>query len=59
MKRKRLHVSVALAHEHDFTGFVKIDMAEIDVLKGRDGVYVVLGREPLDLSGRLIRSGEN
>jgi hypothetical protein len=42
-----------------FTHFIEIDMVGIDVLKGRDGVYVVLGREPLDLSGRLIRSGEN
>jgi hypothetical protein len=42
-----------------FTNFVEIDTFGLNVVKGRDGVFIVPGSNPLDLIGRIVRSGVN
>jgi len=42
-----------------FTNFVEIDVTGLTVVKGREGVFVVPNQNPLDLTGRIIRSGIN
>ncbi len=40
-----------------FTHYVEVDVTDLNVVKGRDGVYVIPGDEALDLTGRIISSG--
>jgi hypothetical protein len=42
-----------------FTHFLEIDVTGLDVVEGRPGVFVVPGSGPLDLTGRIVRSGRN
>ncbi len=39
--------------------YVEIDVSGLNVKKGRDGVYVVPGSKPLDISNRITGSGKN
>ncbi|WP_052306581.1 HYD1 signature containing ADP-ribosyltransferase family protein [Acetivibrio clariflavus] len=41
-----------------FTYYIEIDVTDLNIIKGRDGVYVVLGEEPLDLTNRIVSSGK-
>lgn len=40
-----------------FTHYVEIDVTGLDVVQGRNGVFVVPGNQPLDLTGRIVGSG--
>ncbi|MFD6394845.1 putative T7SS-secreted protein [Nocardia sp. NPDC060259] len=42
-----------------FTHFLEIDVTGLEVVQGRPGVFVVPNSGPLDLAGRIIRSGRN
>jgi RHS repeat-associated protein len=42
-----------------FKNFVEIDVTDLNVVKGRDGVFVVPNNAPLDLSRRIVNSGSN
>ncbi|WP_253864971.1 HYD1 signature containing ADP-ribosyltransferase family protein [Prauserella halophila] len=42
-----------------FENYVEIDVRGLNVIKGRDGVYVIPGELPLDISRRLTSSGTN
>ncbi|WP_378741350.1 putative T7SS-secreted protein [Nocardia brasiliensis] len=42
-----------------FSHFLEIDVTGLTVVQGRPGVFVVPNTEPLDLSGRIVRSGRN
>ncbi|MEU7765082.1 putative T7SS-secreted protein [Nocardia sp. NPDC049190] len=42
-----------------FSHFLEIDVSGLTVVQGRPGVFVVPNTEPLDLAGRVIRSGRN
>ncbi|MEU2103496.1 putative T7SS-secreted protein [Nocardia sp. NPDC019255] len=44
---------------HKFSHFLEIDVTGLTVVQGRPGVFVIPNTEPLDLSGRIIRSGRN
>ncbi|WP_444889778.1 HYD1 signature containing ADP-ribosyltransferase family protein [Microbulbifer sp. DLAB2-AA] len=39
--------------------YIEIDVRGLNVQKGRDGVYVVPGDKPLDLTNRITGSGKN
>jgi len=41
-----------------FTHYIEVDVTGLNVIKGREGVYVVLGEEPLDLVNRIVSSGK-
>jgi hypothetical protein len=40
-----------------FTHYVEIDVTDLNVVQGRNGVFVVPGNQPLDLTGRIVGSG--
>ncbi|WP_194838784.1 HYD1 signature containing ADP-ribosyltransferase family protein [Nocardia sp. XZ_19_369] len=42
-----------------FSHFLEIDVTGLTVVQGRPGVFVVPNTEPLDLTGRIVRSGRN
>lgn len=42
-----------------FTNYVEIDVTGLNVLKGREGVFVVPNESPLDLSARIMSWGRN
>lgn len=42
-----------------FKNYVEIDATGLNVTKGRDGVYVIPGEAPLDITRRLISWGAN
>ncbi|GAB3812106.1 HYD1 signature containing ADP-ribosyltransferase family protein [Micromonospora zhanjiangensis] len=39
------------------THYVEIDVTGLDVRKGRSGVFYILNDGPLDVTGRIVRSG--
>jgi len=39
-----------------FTHYVEIDVTGLDIVSGREGVFVVLNTEALDLTGRIVGS---
>jgi hypothetical protein len=41
------------------THYLEIDVTGLNVRTGRPGVYVIPNNQPLDLTGRLVRSGVN
>jgi RHS repeat-associated protein len=40
-----------------FTHYVEVDVTGLEVVQGRNGVFVVPGNKPLDLTGRIVGSG--
>jgi hypothetical protein len=42
-----------------FSHYVEIDVAGLDVLEGRPGVFVIPNDEPLDVFGRILSWGKN
>jgi hypothetical protein len=41
-----------------FSNFVEIDTTGLNIVQGRDGVFLVPGSGPLDISGRIMSFGE-
>jgi RHS repeat-associated protein len=41
-----------------YTNFIEINTANLNVIQGRPGVYVIPNEVPLDLSGRITNSGQ-
>ncbi|MGV9323773.1 HYD1 signature containing ADP-ribosyltransferase family protein [Streptosporangium sandarakinum] len=42
-----------------FTHYVEIDVTGLEVIRGRKYVFVIPGREALDLTGRIVSWGAN
>jgi len=42
-----------------FSHYVEIDVSGLEILKGRDNVFVHLSGDPLDISDRIVSSGRN
>ena len=42
-----------------FKNYVEIDVTDLNVVKGRDGVFVLPNDKPLDLTNRILGSGAN
>ena len=40
-----------------YSNFIEIDVSGLNVIQGRNGVFVIPNETPLDLSGRIISSG--
>ncbi|ALC89078.1 hypothetical protein AM500_04175 [Bacillus sp. FJAT-18017] len=51
-------IFINVPNKYKFTHYVEIDVSDLDVKKGRDGVFVILNESPLDLTGRIVRSGK-
>jgi hypothetical protein len=43
---------------YKYTNYVEIDVGGLNVIKGREGVFVVPSEMPLDLTGRIVSSGK-
>jgi len=44
-------------NRYKYTHYVEIDISDLEVIKGREGVYVIPNSEPLDLMDRIISTG--
>jgi hypothetical protein len=42
-----------------FSHYVEVDVTGLNVVQGRDNVFVVPNSGPLDLTGRIVSSGVN
>ena len=40
-----------------YSNFIEIDVSGLNVIQGRNGVFVIPNETPLDLTGRIISSG--
>ena len=49
---------INVPNKHKYTNYVAIDVSGLDVIKGRDGVFVVRGDTDLDISDRIVGSGK-
>ena len=49
---------INVPNKHKYTHYVAIDVSGLDVIKGRDGVFVVRGDTDLDISDRIVGSGK-
>lgn len=46
-------------HTWRFTHYVEVNVTGLEVVCGREHVFVIPGREPLDLTGRIVSWGSN
>ena len=44
-------------NKYKYTHYVEIDVTDLDVIQGREGVFVILNESPLDLTNRIISTG--
>ncbi len=49
---------IIVPNKYKYTHYVAIDVSGLDVIKGRDGVFVVRGNTDLDISDRIVSSGK-
>lgn len=46
-----------MPNKYKFTHYIEINVSGLNIIKGRNGVYVILNEEALDLTGRIISTG--
>ena len=49
---------INVPNKYKYTSYVEIDVTGLNVVKGRDGVYVIPNEQPLDLSNRILSTGK-
>ncbi|WP_276203561.1 HYD1 signature containing ADP-ribosyltransferase family protein [Paenibacillus fonticola] len=49
---------INVPNKYKYTHYVEIDVSGLEVIKGRDGVFVIPNETALDLIGRIVRSGK-
>lgn len=47
-----------MPNKHKYTHYVAIDVSGLDIIKGRDAIFVVRGDTDLDISDRIVGSGK-
>lgn len=45
-------------NKYKYTHYVEIDVSNLNVIKGRDGVFVIPNEGPLDILGRVVGTGK-
>ena len=48
---------INVPNKYKYTHYVEIDVTDLEVIKGRDGVLVIPNESPLDLVGRIVSTG--
>jgi len=48
---------INVPNKYKYTHYVEIDVTDLDVIQGREGVFVILNESPLDLTDRIISTG--
>ena len=49
---------ITVPNRYKYTHYIEIDVTDLNVIQGRDGVYVIPNEEALDLTGRIKNSGK-
>ncbi len=49
---------INVPNKYKYTHYMEIDVSGLEVIKGRDGVFVIPNETALDLTGRIVRSGK-
>ncbi|NFA44128.1 hypothetical protein EXM65_16510 [Clostridium botulinum] len=49
---------IRVPNKYKYTHFVEIDVTELEVVKGRSGVYVIPNEGNLNVTGKIVRSGK-
>lgn len=49
---------INVPNKYKYTHYVEIDVSGLEVIKGREGVFVIPNEKPLDLTGRIVRTGK-
>ena len=49
---------INIPNQSKYTHYVEIDITDLDVIQGRDGVFVIPNESPLDLIGRIVNTGQ-
>ena len=48
---------INLPNKYKYTYYIEIDVTNLEIIQGRDGVFVIQNEAPLDLTGRIVRTG--
>jgi len=48
---------INVPNKYKYTHYVEIDVRDLNVIKGRDGVFVIPNDSPLDLTNRIVDTG--
>lgn len=48
---------INVPNKYKYTHYVEIDVTDLDVIQGREGVFVIHNKSPLDLTDRIICTG--
>ncbi|WP_197259877.1 HYD1 signature containing ADP-ribosyltransferase family protein [Paenibacillus dendritiformis] len=49
---------INVPNKYKYIHYVEINVSGLEVIKGRDGVFVIPNETPLDQTGRIIRIGK-
>ncbi|MBQ9233538.1 MAG: hypothetical protein IJ167_05840 [Lachnospiraceae bacterium] len=49
---------INVPNKYKYTHFIEIDVSDLNVIQGRDGVFVIPNEEALDLTGRIVSFGK-
>ena len=44
-------------YKYTYTYYIETDVTNLEIIQGRDGVFVIPNEAPLDLTGRIVRTG--
>ncbi len=49
---------VNIPNKYKYTNYVEIDVSGLNLINGREGIFVIPNELPLDLTGRIVSSGK-
>ena len=49
---------INIPNKYKYTNYVEIDVTDLDVIQGREGVFVIPNDSPLNLIGRIVSTGK-
>ena len=49
---------INVPNRYKYTNYIEIDVSDLNVVQGIDGVFVIPNEEPLDLINRIISFGK-
>ena len=49
---------INVPNKYKYTRYVEVDVTDLEVMQGRDGVFVIPNELPLDLTGRIVSTGK-
>lgn len=49
---------ISVPNKYKYTHYIEIDVTDLNVVQGREGVFVIPNADALDLTNRIINSGK-